>query len=88
MRLKLSHFIAATLLLISITLVYVWFHIQATRLNYQIAEEIHDKNKLIEENRRLKVEIATLKSPQRIETIASVKLKMGYPKSDQVVYIK
>ncbi|MBN2178157.1 MAG: cell division protein FtsL [Deltaproteobacteria bacterium] len=88
LRLRFSHFIFATLIFMAIALVYVWFHIQVTRINYQIAEEIQNKNKLDEENRRLKVEIATLTSPQRIETIARIKLKMCYPKRDQVVFLK
>jgi cell division protein FtsL len=87
-QLRFSHFLFATILFMMIALVYVWFHIQTTRLNYQIAEEIHKKETLVEKNRRLKVEIATLKSPQRIETIAGLKLKMCYPKSDQVVFLK
>jgi cell division protein FtsL len=88
LRLRFSHFIFATLIFMAIALVYVWFHIQATQINYQIAEEIQNKNKLTEENRRLKVEIATLTSPQQIETIARIKLKMCYPKRDQVVFLK
>lgn len=88
LRLRFSHFIFATLIFMATALVYVWFHIQATRINYQIAEEIQSKNKLDEENRRLRVEIATLTSPQRIETIARIKLKMCYPKRDQVVFLK
>jgi len=88
LRLRFSHFIVATLIFMAIALVYVWFHIQATRINYQIAEEIQIKNKLDEENRRLKVEIATLRSPQRIETIAQVKLNMSYPTRDQVVFLR
>lgn len=88
LRLRVSHFIFAAVIFMAIALVYVWFHIQATRINYQIAEEIQNKSKLDEENRRLKVEIATLTSPQRIETIALMKLKMCYPKRDQVVFLK
>ena len=88
LRLRFSHFIFVTLIFMAIVLVYVWFHIQAIRINYQIAEEVQNKNKLDEENRRLKVEIATLTSPQRIETIARIKLKMCYPERNQVVFLK
>jgi hypothetical protein len=35
----------------------------------------------------LKVEIATLKSPQRLETIAKEQLQMTYPTRDQVIIL-
>jgi len=36
----------------------------------------------------LKVEVATLKSPRRIESIARTKLGMRYPERDQVIFLK
>ena len=70
-----------------IALVYVWFHVNITKLNYEIAREIDNKNALIEESRRLKVELETLKSPRRIETIANSKLEMIYPEREQVIFL-
>ncbi len=70
-----------------IALVYVWFHVNITKLNYEIAREIDIRDSLIEESRRLRVELETLKSPHRIETIASSKLKMSYPESKQVIFL-
>ena len=37
---------------------------------------------------KLKLELATLKSPQRIETIAREKLLMVYPEREQVILLK
>lgn len=72
----------------AIALVYVWFHIKITKLNYQIASEISVRDRLLEENRRLKVEVTTLKAPQRIEKIARDKLEMYFPDKDQVIFVK
>jgi cell division protein FtsL len=80
--------ILALLVLVAVALVYVWSHLHNTQLKYQIAEEMTVRDNLTEENRRLMVEIATLKSPQRIESIAREKLKLQYPEREQVVHIK
>jgi len=69
-------------------LLYVWPHIRMTELEYQVAEEMSVRRQLLEEREKLKIEYATLKAPQRIETIAREKLQMTYPVRDQVVNIK
>lgn len=85
---KLFRLIIIALIFMAITLVYVWFRISITKIDYRIAEEMHSGDTLLEENRKLKVEIATLKSPHRIESIARAKLGMDYPERDQVIFLK
>lgn len=87
-ELKYSPFIFVTLVLMAFALVYVWSHIRMTELEYMVAEEMSVKEKLLEEQRKLKVEIATLKSPQRLEAIAKEKLHMAYPTRNQVIILK
>ena len=72
----------------ALSLIYVWPHVHMTELEYQIAEAINVRQKLLEEKGKLKIEYATLKSPQRIEAIAKAKLHMTYPETWQVVYLK
>ncbi len=86
--LRVSTFLLTLLVLVAVALVYVWSHLHNTQLKYQIAEEMTVRDNLMEENRRLKMEIATLKSPQRVESIARDKLKLQYPEREQVVLIK
>jgi cell division protein FtsL len=50
-----------------------------TMLEDSMAKEIQTKERLLEEQRRLKVEVVALRSPQRIETIAKERLQMCYP---------
>ncbi len=69
-------------------LLYVWPHIRMTELEYEVAAEMSNRQRLLEEREKLKIEYATLKSPQRIEAIAREKLQMTYPERDQVVNIK
>jgi cell division protein FtsL len=86
-ELKYSPFIFVTLVLMAVALVYVWSHIRMTELEYMVAEEMSIKENLLEEQRKLNVEIATLKSPQRIEAIAKNKLQMSYPAREQVIIL-
>jgi cell division protein FtsL len=85
---NLSTMIFVALVLMAVALLYVWSHVNMTKLEYQVAEEIGIKERLLEEQKKLKVEIATLKAPQRIEVIARNKLQMSYPERDQVILIK
>jgi cell division protein FtsL len=79
-------FIASVLM--AVALIYVWCHIHMTELEYQIAQELSSRDCLTEEQAKLKVELATMKSPQRIETIALEKLQMTYPEREQVILLK
>ncbi|MBW2672797.1 MAG: cell division protein FtsL [Deltaproteobacteria bacterium] len=85
---RLSRLIAVALIFMATALIYIWFRIGITNIDYGIAGEMHRRDVLLEENRKLKVEIATLKSPRRIEAIARTKLGMRYPERDQVVFLR
>ena len=86
-QIKYSNFIFVTLVLMAVALIYVWSHIHMTELEYIVAAEMSIKEKLVEEQTKLKVEIATLKSPQRLEAIAREQLQMTYPTRDQVIIL-
>jgi len=79
-------FIASVLM--AVALLYVWSHIHMTELEYQVARELSHRERLMDEQAKFKMELATLKSPQRIETIAREKLQMTYPEREQVILLK
>ncbi len=87
-RLKIPTMVIVSLVLMATILGYVWSHIHFTELNYLIAQEMSIRDSLAEENKRLKVEYATLKSSGRIEAIARDKLGMYYPERAQVTFLK
>ncbi|MEA2014466.1 MAG: cell division protein FtsL [Thermodesulfobacteriota bacterium] len=87
-RHKLLHCVAIAFVFMVVALVSVWFRVSITNIDYRIAEEMHRGASLLEENRKLKVEVATLKSPRSIESIASTRLGMRYPERDQVIFLK
>jgi cell division protein FtsL len=86
--LRYSTLIVISVVLMVLALLYVWSHIHMTQLEYKIAAEISKKDDMLEEQRKLKLEYATLKSPRRIEAIAKNTLQMSYPDREQVIFIK
>lgn len=66
-----------------LSLFYIWSRVQIVQYGYEINDLKKQQHKLTEENKKLKVEVATLKSPQRIESIAIQKLKMQAPQKEQ-----
>jgi len=80
--------IISILMLVSVTLFYVWTRIQVVSLGYEISQKVKERERIEEINRKLKLEVATLKSPRRIERIAIKKLGLRYPTIDQVIILK
>jgi cell division protein FtsL len=88
---KLNFLILFTLLmLISIggSLFYVWSRIQVIQLGYEISNALKEERVLTEANKKLRLEIATLKSYARIEKFAAEELRMTKPKPEQVIVIR
>lgn len=76
------------LCLIVASLFYVWSRVQVIQLGYQISSALKEEKKIIDANKRLRLEIATLKSYSRIEKMAVEELKMTKPTADQVIVIR
>lgn len=66
----------------------VGLQLHMKQINYALARELKAQAVLMEENRRLKVERETLRSPERIERLARERLEMNYPTRDQIVFVK
>ena len=86
--LSILTFIIFAIVLMIVALIYVWSHIHMTELEYSIATELNIKEQKLEEQKKLRLEYAMLKSPQRIESIMRSKLQMSYPDNDQVIVLK
>ena len=80
--------ILLTLFFIGGSLFYVWSRIQVIQLGYEISNALKSERALTEANKKLRLEIATLKSYARIEKIAVEELRMVKPKPDQVIVIR
>ncbi len=90
-RIKLNLLILLTLLMlfsIGGSLFYVWSRIQVIQLGYEISNALKEERALTEANKKLRLEIATLKSYARIEKFAVEELRMAKPKPEQVIVIR
>jgi cell division protein FtsL len=88
---KLNLLIFFTLLILFFiggSLFYVWSRIQVIQLGYEISNVLKEERALIEANKKLRLEIATLKSYSRIEKFAVEELRMAKPKPEQVIVIR
>jgi len=81
-------FTVSMLFLIGGSLFYVWSRIQVIQLGYEISNVLKEERALTETNKKLRVEIATLKSYARIEKLAVEELRMAKPKPEQVIVIR
>jgi len=84
----LLFFTLLLLFLIGVSLFYVWSRIQVIQLGYEISDAMKQQRALLEAGKKLRLEIAELKSYGRIERIAVEELKMSKPTPDQVVVIR
>ena len=88
---KLNVLLLITLLTLFFTggaLFYVWSRIQVIQLGYEISNALKEERRLTEANKKLRLEIATLKSCPRIERFAAEELRMAKPKPEQVIVIR
>lgn len=83
-------FLMPTLLglgLMAMALLHVWLRLQVVHLGYVLSTTSKLERQLEQENRELKVELATLTSPQRLEAMARTRLGMIEPARAQVVVL-
>ena len=80
--------IALLLVLTAIAIFHVWSRCQVIDRNLQIAESRRLEKDLQQEQARMKVEAASLKTPARIEMLAKGELGMALPTDQQVVLVK
>jgi len=68
-------------------LFYTWCRVQCTRIGYEITEADKTRQNLITMQNQLKIELAHLKSPERIENIARNRLGLTMPRPEQTVVV-
>lgn len=83
-----QYLIVVMVILTAVSIFHVWSRVKIIDVNIRIAEA----NKVLklqkEENERLKVEVASLKNPARIEALAKGELGMVLPAEQQVVIVR
>ena len=66
---------------------HVWVNFQRTQMGYELSELKKEIGRIEEYNRKLKLEIAFLKSPERLEYKAVKEFGLRPPLPEQVVFL-
>jgi cell division protein FtsL len=74
--------------LVGVLLFSAWQHFQLVRHGYEMERLQQEHAAEIEVNRHLRLEMETLRSPRRIEEIATRKLHLVAPAPDQAIVIE
>jgi cell division protein FtsL len=74
--------------LVVVLLFSAWQHFELLRHGYQVEEIQRERAAEEETTRQLRLEIETLKSPARIETLATQKLHLVVPGRDEAMVIE
>jgi len=75
-------------LLTLVSIFHVWSRFEVIDLNLKISDSARLLKDEQQENKRLKLEVASLKAPARIEALAKGELGMALPTDQQVVLVK
>lgn len=88
-RLDIVKFLMICMLLLTVVSIFhVWSRFRLVELNLQIGEASKQMKSLEQEQKQLKLEAESLKTPARIEAIAKRDLGMTIPQDQQVILVK
>ncbi len=66
---------------------YTWCRVHYTQVGYDISDEADEQRSLLALQQNLKIELARLKSPERIEKIARQRLGLMTPTEEQIIIV-
>ena len=83
---EMRHFAMALACLFLLVMTYAWQHFKAIEYGYQIESLKIQRDNMVETNRELHLEDATLRNPERIDVMAR-KLGLQSPQAGQVMHL-
>lgn len=75
-------------IIVMVILFYVWSRLVTINIGYEISSAEFNRKALLKEKEMMSIEIASLKSPDRIEEIAKTELGLVYPSQEQIIRLK
>ncbi|PYR16333.1 MAG: hypothetical protein DMF95_11145 [Acidobacteria bacterium] len=87
-QVELAKSVGVAAFLVLVLLFSAWQHFELLRHGYQIEEMKRQRAAEEETGRRLRLEVDTLKSPKRIETVATEQLHLVTPSLDDAIVIE
>ena len=73
---------------VTVLLFSAWLHFELIRHGYAVERMQRDRASEEEVNRRLRLEVETLKSPERIERLATEELQLVSPRREQAIILE
>lgn len=86
-RFRFGPLLLSLFLCLSGIAVYMWPRVQVVRLAYRMQTSEQHLRDLLQQRDQLRLEITSLKDPQRIYQIATEQLGLSTPRHDQVVIV-
>jgi len=80
-------FVMMLFLFLLVGISHVWVNFKRTQMGYSLSQIKKEIGQSGEYNRRLKLEIASLKSPERLENKAGKEFGLRYPSPKQIVFL-
>lgn len=74
--------------LVAALVFYAWPHFEARQTALTAERAQREREQLLEQNRKLRLEKAALEDLRRVETIATRDLKMGAPEAQHIVVVE
>lgn len=73
---------------VAAALFFVWAEITTMRLGYTLSQASDAHKSLLEVNRGLRIEVAALRAPERLERLAVERFHLEPPKTEQVIRLE
>jgi cell division protein FtsL len=80
-------FSVAAAVLFSFIMIYAWQHLSSIEYGYKIEAQKIECDALLEQNRALRLEEASLRDPERIEQLAA-RMGLVAPQAGQVMHLE
>ena len=84
---EFKNYMLVVIALVFFSLLFVWSRVEVVQIGYEISHANTFYQTLSKENQRLRIEVASLKSPSRIEDIAKNRLDLVHPTHEQIIFI-
>jgi len=81
-------FLASIIIFILVMVFKLNIHNNIIDIGYKISQENNSKRVLLQENKRMDLEIQYLRSPERINEIAKTTCSMRIPSSNQIIHLR
>jgi cell division protein FtsL len=88
MKSVLAKAVVIVLPVVSAALFYVWAEITTVRIGYLLSHASDSHRALLEVNRGLRIEVAALRAPERLEKLAIERFNLEPPRTEQVIRLE